>query len=135
MTRSFGVASALITRTPATAGVSAFTVEASDSTGQRVQKSFTITIDPPLPLVVTNISDELAPATVGLAYELQLFAGGGVRPYSWSVVAGQLPPGLSLSASGRISGTPATAGTFPFAVAVSDDTGARTTRQFSIAVS
>jgi len=52
-----------------------------------------------------------------------------------AVAAGQLPPGLSLSTSGRISGTPTTTGTFAFTAAVSDDAGARTTRQFSIAVS
>jgi len=135
MTRSFGVASALITGTPTTVGSSSFTVEARDESGQTARKSFTITIEPPLPLVITNVGDELAPGTVGVSYGLQLFANGGVRPYSWSVVAGQLPPGLSLSGSGLISGTPATAGTFPFTARATDQSGAQTTGELSIAVS
>jgi hypothetical protein len=134
MTRSFGVASALITGTPTTIGISAFTVEARDEAGNTATKAFSITIEPPLPLVITNLSDELAPGTVSVAYQLQLFANGGVRPYSWSLTAGQLPPGLSLSSSGRISGTPSTAGTFAFTALVRDQAGARTTRPFTIAV-
>ncbi len=31
--------------------------------------------------------------------------------YTWAVVAGSLPPGLSLSAAGAITGTPSLAGT------------------------
>jgi Putative Ig domain len=135
MTRSFGVASALITGTPTTVGTSSFTVEARDGSGQTARKSFSITIEPPLPLVITNISDQLAPGTVGIEYQIQLFANGGIRPYSWSTVAGQLPPGLSLSSSGRISGMPVSTGTFAFTARATDESGAQATRQFSIAVS
>jgi Putative Ig domain len=135
MTRSFGVASALITGTPTTVGTSSFTVEARDGSGQTARKSFSITIEPPLPLLITNLSDQLAPGTVGSAYQIQLFANGGIRPYSWSTVAGQLPPGLSLSSSGGISGTPVRAGTFAFSARAMDQSGAQATRQFSIAVS
>jgi hypothetical protein len=50
-----------------------------------------------------------------------LAATSGTPPYSWSVVSvGKLPPGLTLSALGVISGTPTTAGTFPFTVQVAD---------------
>jgi hypothetical protein len=135
MTRSFGVASALITGTPTTVGTSSFTVEARDGSGQTARKSFSITIEPPLPLLITNLSDQLAPGTVGSAYQIQLFANGGIRPYSWSTVAGQLPPGLSLSSSGGISGTPVRVGTFAFSARAMDQSGAQATRQFSIAVS
>jgi hypothetical protein len=134
MTRSFGVASALITGTPTTVGTSSFTVEASDSTGQRTTKSFSITIDPPAPLVITNQSDQLAPGTVGVGYQIQLFANGGTRPYSWAVAGGQLPIGLSLSGSGLVSGTPAAAGTSLFTARVSDPSGAHAARQFSITI-
>ena len=50
-----------------------------------------------------------------------LAAASGTPPYSWSVVSvGPLPPGLTLSASGVISGTPTKAGTFPFTVQAAD---------------
>lgn len=48
-------------------------------------------------------------------------AGGGVPPYGWSLVAGSLPPGLSLDPStGTISGRPAAAGHYPFTLQVVD---------------
>ena len=62
-----------------------------------------------------------------------MFPGGGVPPYSWSHVAGTLPPGLSVQASpGRVKGTPTTAGTFTFTVRVDDSSGQFATQQFTI---
>jgi Putative Ig domain len=63
--------------------------------------------------------------------------GGGVPPYTWSHVAGTLPPGLSVQASpGRVGGTPTTAGTFTFTftVRVADSSGQSATQQFTIRV-
>lgn len=47
-------------------------------------------------------------------------ATGGVQPYHWSVAAGVLPPGLTLSDSGTVSGQPSAAGTYGFTVEASD---------------
>jgi len=44
---------------------------------------------------------------------------GGAAPFTWSET-GALPPGLSLSSSGQLSGTPTRAGTFPITVSVTD---------------
>ena len=50
---------------------------------------------------------------------------GGVPPYTWSTAGGALPPGLALNpATGIISGTPTTIGTYTFAYAAQDSTGA-----------
>ncbi len=55
------------------------------------------------------------------SYAALLSAGGGVPPYSWSLVAGsRLPSGLQLSAGGVITGTPAVSGPFSFAVQARD---------------
>ncbi|CDH47361.1 putative Ig domain-containing protein [Candidatus Contendibacter odensensis] len=48
-----------------------------------------------------------ATATVGQPYSGVFLADGGVPPYSWSLLAGQLPQGLSFSSNGSITGTPA----------------------------
>ena len=48
--------------------------------------------------------------TVGVPYASSLDATGGLAPYSWSVTAGALPPGLQLTPGGAISGTPILSG-------------------------
>jgi len=60
-----------------------------------------------------------------------------VPPVIWSIVTGQIPPGLSLapSAPAGLSGTPATAGTFTFTVAVTDSAGTQVTQQDTITIS
>lgn len=60
-------------------------------------------------------------ASVGSFVFDVLQAEGGVPPYTWSLVSGTLPPGLSLYASGAILGVPTTAGSYTFTVRVTDD--------------
>ncbi|MBI3426641.1 MAG: putative Ig domain-containing protein, partial [Acidobacteria bacterium] len=54
--------------------------------------------------------------TVGTSYNQQLSATGGVGPYQYALSSGTLPPGLSLTQSGLLAGTPMTPGTFNFTV-------------------
>ena len=131
-----GTSSGGITGAPTTEGVFVFTIQVRDATGTTDTESFSITINPPRELVITNQSDTLSPGTVGEFYCCgNLFADGGVAPYTWSLVGGELPPGLELSESpGRITGTPTTAGTFTFTVRVTDDRGATAERTFSITI-
>jgi hypothetical protein len=71
------------------------------------------------PLVVTtrNAPD----GQTGKPYELALLTGPAGGQLKWSIADGELPPGLSLDAqTGAIAGTPATAGSYRFTVAVSD---------------
>jgi hypothetical protein len=54
-------------------------------------------------------------------YSASLQVNGGAPPYFWNLSGGtSLPPGLGLSSTGTISGTPTTLGTFPFEVTVAD---------------
>ncbi|MGH9542989.1 MAG: Ig domain-containing protein [Terriglobales bacterium] len=70
-----------------------------------------------LGLTTTSVPDGEAQT----AYKAALTASGGTAPYHWSIASGQLAPGLALdAAAGQISGTPTSAGTFAFTVAVSD---------------
>jgi hypothetical protein len=132
---NFGVYSAQIAGTPKQTGTSTFTLQVTDGAGHTARQAFTLTIDPPRPLVIT--SGACCPdGTVGTAYHTNFFADGGVQPYTWSISSGQLPPGLKLAASppAGLSGTPTTAGTFSFTVAVTDSTGTRTTEPGSITI-
>ena len=59
--------------------------------------------DPPLEIVTTVLPD----AKLKSPYSIGLQAS---REATWTVAAGALPPGLTLSASGQITGTPRSAG-------------------------
>jgi len=88
----------------------------------------------PGPLSITTTS--LANGTVGSAYSQSVVASGGTPPYAWSLVQGQgtLPPGLSLSAAGVVTGTPTTAGTYNFTVKVTDNASATAQKALGIVV-
>lgn len=73
---------------------------------------------------------------LGTYYSVSLVAsGGGSTYYSWSLYSGSLPPGLSLSSGGIISGTPTAAGTANFTVRVTDGLSASATRALALTVS
>lgn len=56
---------------------------------------------------------------VGTAYTGSLTATGGVAPYTFSIISGCLPAGLTLNpTTGAITGTPTSAGTFSFTAKV-----------------
>ena len=122
--------SGMISGTPSAAGPAAFTVQAMDSGGSTTTRSLGITIDAP-PLAITTTS--LPNGTVGAAYSQTLFASGGAGGYTWSVIAGSLPPGLSLT-SNAIAGTPSSAGSFPFIVQVKYSSGATARQALAVTI-
>ncbi|OLH46520.1 hemagglutinin [Xanthomonas oryzae pv. oryzae] len=70
--------------------------------------------------VVTISPASLPAATAGSAYSQTLSASGGTPGYTFVVSAGTLPAGLTLSASGVLSGTPTASGSFNFTVTATD---------------
>jgi sugar lactone lactonase YvrE len=71
------------------------------------------------------ITPSSLPAPVyATAYNQTLSASGGTGPYTYSILSGSLPAGLTLSASGVLSGTPTASGVFNFTIGVQDSTGA-----------
>ena len=71
------------------------------------------------PLAISTLTITGATATLPLNFALG--ASGGIPFYDWTIVAGALPPGISLDPfTGSISGTPATNGTFNFSIRLRD---------------
>src|SRR5262249_34232703 len=76
----------------------------------------------------------LPAATVDGSYSQAITANSGNPTYTFSISAGSLPPGLSLDSGGLLSGTPTTAGTYPFTVEVTDAAASTATQAYSFSV-
>lgn len=69
----------------------------------------------------------LSPATIpdgqyGASYKAQTIkASGGKSPYTYSISAGNLPPGMSFSSGGVLNGNPVTTGSYAFTVTAKDN--------------
>lgn len=110
--------------TPTAAGAFNFTVTATDSaTGSgapfTADRAFSLTIASP---TISMAPASLAAATTGVAYSQTLTASGGTTPYSFAIVSGSLPAGMTLQPDGELAGTPTAAGTFNITVRATDST-------------
>ena len=65
-------------------------------------------------------------------YSFQLKASQAKGPLQWSIVAGSLPDGLTLSTSGAITGTTSDSSSHSFTIRVVDANGERTQKEFSL---
>jgi hypothetical protein len=74
------------------------------------------------PIITTTALNTLR---VGTAFSQTLAATGDV-PITWTHYAGTIPPGLTLSTAGVLSGTPTTAAAYNFTVEASNAAGADT---------
>ncbi len=130
-----------ISGTPTAPGVFKFTPQVVDSAippqtaTTPAQLSITVTAPPPL-----QITPSVLPGgTVATPYSTSVQATGGVLPYMWSLVGGELPAGLTLNAaSGDITGTPILMSSSPvnFTLKVQDSqtVPATATQAFNISI-
>lgn len=111
-------------------GTARFRVRATDAEGQNATADLALTVLQALTVHTLSVAD----AVVGEAYSVQLLAVGGSGSYTWSIVEGASASWLAISASGTLSGTPATSGTFTVTVQVTDESGQDAQRELSITV-
>lgn len=76
----------------------------------------------------------LANAAAGAAYSQVVSVTDGVAPYTFALLAGTLPAGLTLDAGGELSGIATESGTFAFTVGAVDAEGVPGSRAYSLAV-
>jgi hypothetical protein len=117
---------------PAAYGTFSFSVVITAAGGFTAGQSFSLTVNP-APLVIATASP-LPSGLAGTAYSQTLTAAGGVPPYVWQISSGTLPPLLSLSPSGVISGVPATPGVSTFTISVTDAALHTASQTFSLAI-
>lgn len=125
--------SGAITGTPTAIGSYLFPVTLSDATGQSIVVNLTLFVATPLTVLTATLPN----GNIGTAYSQSLLAGGGTPAFTWLLVpgVGALPPGLSLSTSGVITGTPTTGGSYTFTVQVTDAGKRTASKSLSIAIS
>jgi uncharacterized repeat protein (TIGR01451 family) len=120
--------------TPAGFGTFNFTVRATDSNNCFGERAYTLVVNPPCGTIAVN------PATLpngfqAAAYNQTVTATGGTAPYNFTVSAGALPGGLSLSSAGAITGTPTAPGAFSFTVKATDNNGCMGARAYTVVIS
>ena len=76
----------------------------------------------------------LTGATSATPYSQTLAASGGQPPYSWNLLSGALPNGITLATNGVLSGTSTTGGIFFFDVQVTDSMAATATQTLALIV-
>jgi hypothetical protein len=115
---------------PTTAAEHIFSLTASDSAGHSINVPLSMIVSP---LVLSP--DALAPARVGTPYSVTLVPSGGTGPYTFQLAfPSDMPPGLSLSAGGVLSGTPTHAGNFQVMVFAIDSTNESVLRAYRVTV-
>ncbi len=105
---------------PQATGVFEFVVQVSDAQNppMTATTSYQMTIYPPT-LQITTM--QLDSGKVDQFYSNKLAANGGVPPYRWQVLSGQLPIGVQVDTTeGKVFGTPTRFGTYRFMVRAID---------------
>ena len=124
----------LLHGTPTVPGTYRFTITTrffvSGCPGSR---TYILKITPPCSTIAVN------PVGLPAAVQDRIFnhaftASGGTVPHTFAVTLGSLPPGLSLNASGVLSGTPTQPGNFSFSITATDANACSGTRAYTLGV-
>lgn len=103
-----------------TTSTATITVQVTDSqkpTKAVATQSLTLTVNNPLAFTTTS----LKVAAVNVPYQFSLTATGGATPYTWALLSGTLPTGLTLDPTyGVIYGTATVQGSYPVTIQVTD---------------
>lgn len=125
----------LLSGTPTVAGNASAVIQVTDAEQRVAQKSITIAVAAPPPPQFDITTTTLPQAIVGANYHAQLSAAGGTTPYNWSITSGALPSGIRLDGgAGTLTGTPTTAGSFPFTARAADGAARAAERALTIVV-
>ncbi len=126
----------VLSGTPTTEGQYTFSITVTDKNGCTGSRQYTLYVGPGgvCPAIMLS-PDNLTNAVKDQPYSQQITASGGTSPYSFAITSGNLPPGMSLSSTGLLSGTPTLLGLYTFTVGVTDNVGCPGELQYTLRVS
>jgi len=118
-----------ITGTPTVAGSYSFTAQVTDATPNTGTRAYTISIGSSIltvnPATVPN-------GTQGTAYNQTVTGSGGTGPYTFALLSGAFPAGVTMNGAGVISGTPTVNGAFSFTIGATDSVGNTGSRLYNV---
>ena len=122
-----------ISGTPTVAGTVSLTIVATDAAASNsVPAVLSLRVVDPGVVVISTAT--LPSGQTNVAYNGTVSAFGGVPPYSWSIVAGSLPSGLSLTNGGVFGGTPARSGNYGFTLRVTDAASQQAQQAYTLSI-
>jgi hypothetical protein len=125
---TLNTATGVISGTVTAAGPYSFTITVTDANGKTSTVTYTGTVSEDLAITTITIPTPI----IGQAYNQPVQTQGGVAPFTFSITAGALPPGLTLDpTTGVLSGTLSTPGPYSFTVTVVDALGVKRSVQYS----
>lgn len=99
-----------------------YSVTVTNTQGNASTTPAQVTVNPALAVMTANLPS----ATAGVPYNATLGAIGGVSSRAWTTAEGTLPPGMTLSTSGQLSGTPSVPARAILTFQVADSSGVAT---------
>jgi large repetitive protein len=126
-----GNTSGEILGTPTRTGTFAVQVALTDGAGTRINAAFSLIVRPPQITITTQAASD---GRIGEPYSLNFAATGGIPPYTFTLLSGALPAGLTLASNGLLSGTPTQLGAAEFSIQATDSTGGSGSRSFGMRV-
>jgi uncharacterized delta-60 repeat protein len=110
----------VLSGTPTNLGSFSFALTATAANGCTGTSNYSVNVVCP----VIGLTPAVLPTGVlSSSYGSSLSGDGGTAPYTFGKTSGNLPPGLSLSSSGSLSGVPTNLGSFSFTITATDSYG------------
>jgi uncharacterized repeat protein (TIGR01451 family)/fimbrial isopeptide formation D2 family protein len=111
-----------------------FIVTATDACGCSKSQTYNLKVE--CPIIIMDPAAGMLPATVVNTPYSQTFAatGGCSSPITYSVTGGALPPGLTLSVDGVLSGMPRQPGVYTFTITATDKCGCSKSQTYTLTV-
>lgn len=118
-----------ISGTPTVTAAYSFTVTSTDVYGCSTSILYTGNVTCP---GLTMSPGTLPDGSIAVPYSQTVTTSGGTAGYTYTLTSGSLPPGLTLSPTGDITGTPTTPGSYGFNITSTDAYGCSTVTAYVI---